>query len=549
MATYYVCPGNAFNGDGTTTAAAASGGAAGAYNTWVGVTLTANNTYKQKRGTTYTGVAVRPQSQVSAVATPLTIEAYYNSDGTDDTSQPLPLLVHTLNPANGSGCILVDTCTNVLVRNIAGTGSLGQASSAVTIRRSVGVTVSGVEGYGNSAGVGMYQDQASGTSTCTGIEVSDCYFHDNVVGGIWFEFGATSTAVFKRVKFLRNRIVNNGTGKYINVGGGGGSAPCGGIVSQDRHVTDGNINYRSMDFIIQDNVIQDSWGYGMNLQSIGSEQWKSTISGNEVSGSGLPGDIDTHGIWCGACYGIDIYENYVHDNYGRINGPNGSGCGIILDYQTGDFVGGDGNRIFRNIVENQWQGSTLVGVGASSGIYSIVNTNTVISANIVKNCRNGIGLYAGTSAGDILSATVINNTVLDCVDIGLPCTNGPSITAVWRNNLVVNGRYGIYWPTAGTGSITEDHNCFYGQTVYAAARGVTSPFAPTNGSPSGSDLLTDPIVGGNGAPLPTSPLIGAGTHTTYTRDATGIQRPNPPSIGAYDLPTQRRVLDSDPAAW
>jgi len=38
-------------------------------------------------------------------------------------------------------------------------------------------------------------------------------------------------------------------------------------------------------------------------------------------------------------------------------------------------------------------------------------------------------------------------------------------------------------------------------------------------------------------PLPGSPLIGAGTHLGYRRDADGKQRQNPPAIGAYDLAT------------
>ena len=35
---------------------------------------------------------------------------------------------------------------------------------------------------------------------------------------------------------------------------------------------------------------------------------------------------------------------------------------------------------------------------------------------------------------------------------------------------------------------------------------------------------------------------------SYSRDIEGKQRPNPPSIGAYDVATLRRVLSTDPGA-
>jgi hypothetical protein len=54
MATIYIDPSATNNGDGTTYTQAASGGAAGAKNTWSGLTYTAGNSYLQRAGTTYT---------------------------------------------------------------------------------------------------------------------------------------------------------------------------------------------------------------------------------------------------------------------------------------------------------------------------------------------------------------------------------------------------------------------------------------------------------------------------------------------------------------
>lgn len=48
---------------------------------------------------------------------------------------------------------------------------------------------------------------------------------------------------------------------------------------------------------------------------------------------------------------------------------------------------------------------------------------------------------------------------------------------------------------------------------------------------------------------PDNPIAGVGVHLGYMRDAAGVQRPNPPSAGPFDIPTQRRALDSDPSGW
>lgn len=64
---------------------------------------------------------------------------------------------------------------------------------------------------------------------------------------------------------------------------------------------------------------------------------------------------------------------------------------------------------------------------------------------------------------------------------------------------------------------------------------------------SSADLITaDPTLTAAYRPRSGSPLIGAGTHLGYVRDLDGKQRPNPPSIGAYDVAnvtTRPRTLE------
>jgi hypothetical protein len=60
-------------------------------------------------------------------------------------------------------------------------------------------------------------------------------------------------------------------------------------------------------------------------------------------------------------------------------------------------------------------------------------------------------------------------------------------------------------------------------------------------APAADNTTADPLLTSTYRPKALSPLLGAGTHLGYTRDIEGKQRPNPPSIGAYDTATLREV--------
>jgi hypothetical protein len=69
---------------------------------------------------------------------------------------------------------------------------------------------------------------------------------------------------------------------------------------------------------------------------------------------------------------------------------------------------------------------------------------------------------------------------------------------------------------------------------------MTSPYVDSVFSPialTGSDLtpaIAATRLSAAGIPFDGSPLFGAGVNIGTQRDITGKQRPNPPSIGAYD---------------
>lgn len=94
MSIFYVDPSKGSNGTGTIT---------NPYNTWTGISFQPGNTYLQKRGTTW--VAPAPTqgrtgagivfffNNIGTTSTSfLTFGSYYNSDGTDDTTKPRPIL-------------------------------------------------------------------------------------------------------------------------------------------------------------------------------------------------------------------------------------------------------------------------------------------------------------------------------------------------------------------------------------------------------------------------------------------------------------------------
>lgn len=104
------------------------------------------------------------------------------------------------------------------------------------------------------------------------------------------------------------------------------------------------------------------------------------------------------------------------------------------------------------------------------------------------------------------------------------------------------GKAGVSWevrdcPTAGAVVMT---GCYY----YTGSAGGLRVGNTTSGTPvafsawaglSGTMNESDPMVDENGfMTSASSPLYHSGTHTTYKRDAKGMQFNNPPSIGAYE---------------
>ena len=512
MAVFYVDPASPTNGNGTSPLTPK--------NTWVGLTLTANNTYLQRRGTTFVGSAIRPQLQTSSAATPLTIGAYFYTDGSDEPKLPKPIIDHN-GGTNGVGAIMVDTCVNVLVKDFAGTNSLGFFGAGIQVRRSVGVKVQRFTAYGNFGGVGIRQDEAAVTSVCTDVEVSDCDLFENQAAGIIMRWGEVSTAVLRRIKLYNNRVYRNGTGKTL-----GNSTVCGGIACNTVHKNDLDINYRCFDMEVKGNHVYDNLGYGINVEAFGNERIQSVVASNEVTGSGISLDQDSHSIWVGNCFGTLVEKNHVHHNYAKEGFTSGSGVGILIDYNGVSTTGGSGNVVRSNYVHDQFQGASSA-VGASTGILVYGNSSCEVYSNIVERCRNGVG-SAGVSGAQVTGNILENNTILSIKEAGL-FNNSDSLNAILRNNIVVEAATGVFNADLRTTGFAETNNLLY---KCALNKGVGVLGSPTAGVLDPSDSISNPLLDSKFKPTVGSPALSVGTPTRYSRrDFEGRQRITP-CVGA-----------------
>lgn len=211
MTIYYFDPSATFNGDGLAPTPAASDGASGAYN--VRPTITAGNTYRLKRGTTYTvatpasnsGLTVL--SLVATAATPTTIEAYYNDDGTDDPSQPLPIIDHN-GGGSGQACIRVQSSQYVVVRNIRGVNSILASGACVRVRNSSDVSITGCIGNNSQNGFNVAQDTAA--AVMSNITIDSCEAYGNVAGILFLWMDSTGS-IIKDLTISNNKVYNNRT--------------------------------------------------------------------------------------------------------------------------------------------------------------------------------------------------------------------------------------------------------------------------------------------------------------------------------------------------
>ncbi|MDB5792102.1 MAG: hypothetical protein JWQ80_2126 [Massilia sp.] len=151
MPTFYVDPSAAGPGDGSLS---------DPFKSWTSVEWSPGNTYLQKRGTTWAGA-----SRLTASGTRLqriTVGAWYRNDGSDDPSQPRPVILlpgSPVTPQDGGSIAVFGrerdfiTYRNLDIRN----PDLPEASDVAVIWLGNGCAFENIALTSNCAGVYIYE--------------------------------------------------------------------------------------------------------------------------------------------------------------------------------------------------------------------------------------------------------------------------------------------------------------------------------------------------------------------------------------------------------
>jgi hypothetical protein len=193
-------------------------------------------------------------------------------------------------------------------------------------------------------------------------------------------------------------------------------------------------------------------------------------------------------------------------------------CGVLFDF------GCNGATAHSN---EFYDLTGKAGVSNSGCAIMVLDSQNVRAFNnLAVRCK--VGIHIGAEA-TTQSSVVDFNTLLECSLYGIDIT----ATADEANNTVRNNAFtasigtAVSVRNAGGAWSNENYNAFHG---FAAASGHTL---------GANDVTADSLLASDGRPLSGSPLIGAGLHTGYGADFDGVQRFNPPTIGAYEAPRAR----------
>lgn len=173
-------------------------------------------------------------------------------------------------------------------------------------------------------------------------------------------------------------------------------------------------------------------------------------------------------------------------------------------------------------------------------------------SNLIYDCRSAMSVTDEQNNG-LLNHVFHNNTCIVGADVPQQFGTGTDFLG-WRmyahnkapeyhvnldvrNNVFLNvGEFSntatVYTaeaPTTWAGTL--DSNSQYGFAMNAF-RQYAGGAVPTSGW-----VTTQPQLASDYKPMASSPLVGAGVHVGYSRDFNSIQRPKPPSMGAFDVAT------------
>ena len=251
---------------------------------------------------------------------------------------------------------------------------------------------------------------------------------------------------------------------------------------------------------------------------------------------------------------------YVHD-FDTAHGGDGDGIQFAGTHAHGTVV----VRRTRVIGHTTSPVKQCVITAAGTGTFRIEGGEfygmvTGLSIGIAGSVIKGAKVWGGTQRG--VTCAGANISVNSCLIYSTP--RGVSLDTVTGvvidNNTIVASEEGIT-ANSGAASYTGRNNWIDAPMVHTLSASASATLS-SNRYASGSEFQissttydlagwktasgTDanaaevaPMLSDGYAPLSGSPLLAAGAHLGYTRDITKRQRPNPPSIGAYDAATLR----------
>lgn len=166
----------------------------------------------------------------------------------------------------------------------------------------------------------------------------------------------------------------------------------------------------------------------------------------------------------------------------------------------------------------------------------------------VYNVPVDVKLWNNTVSGDYPDDFVQLNSFAHAFPVAQPTWAANSVSIV--NNVVTSklSQFALRATDGGGGApvITQPNvanNCFFNGTAGGTRVRWNAANYSINGAPGfAANIEDDPQLSAGLRPLMGSPLLGAGQHLGYRRDADRRQRPRPPSIGSYDAARLRRAL-------
>jgi parallel beta-helix repeat protein len=370
------------------------------FRSWTSVSWTPGHTYLQKRGTTYSGVF-----KVSASGTAsqrITIGAYYRSNGSDDTSQPKPVIIlpaAPTTPANGASIAVLKqerdfvTYRNLDIRNSA----LPEGSDVAIIWLGNNCVFENNNVTSNCAGVYMFNKNHTTVSACVFDVVGNSSAYDNQ--GILVAANVNSDDI----RLLNNTVRHHGGGKAASHGircetynstaflthlviRGNQVSPPPGVAYNPNRGAKGIFVVQGAAATLDKNTVTGMMT-GIFINSgdgsyVGNNNCSNNMNfGIHISGLARSYTIERNtcnyngGTWTSTCYGRGI-------ELSSAAGP-GAVSGHTIRYNTCSF-----NYNYGGTLDN---GSEGVGIGLDDG----VSKCSVYGNVITNNEGNGIQVYGG----------------------------------------------------------------------------------------------------------------------------------------------------------